>query len=295
MKALLPALLLAAACPVRAAETASFLNIGVGARALAMGGAATALSDDANALYWNPAGLAALDKREFTASHAALAQTARHDFGAFAAPTSAGTFAAGFTYLSQDSISGRDAAGAPTGDFNASDAAASLGFGRKTELADLGAAVKYVRSHIGAAEAQTFALDAGARKTWDAVSIGAALRNAGPGLKFDNERNDLPLRLALGAAWRPAGGHAVAAEWTQSPRGAGSDFGVGGEFQALSGVFLRGGYTTQTSLPGGSGFDAARGLTLGVGLRQQDWSVDYAAVPMGELGGTHRFTFAWRF
>ena len=30
------ALLLAAACPARAAETASFLNLGVGARALAM-------------------------------------------------------------------------------------------------------------------------------------------------------------------------------------------------------------------------------------------------------------------
>ncbi len=42
----------------RAGEyAADFLRIGVGARALAMGGAFTALSDDATSFYWNPAGL----------------------------------------------------------------------------------------------------------------------------------------------------------------------------------------------------------------------------------------------
>ena len=34
---------------------AQFLKIGIGARALAMGGAYSAVSDDATALYWNPA------------------------------------------------------------------------------------------------------------------------------------------------------------------------------------------------------------------------------------------------
>ena len=36
---------------------ASFLEIGIGARSLAMGGAFTAVADDATALYWNPAGI----------------------------------------------------------------------------------------------------------------------------------------------------------------------------------------------------------------------------------------------
>ncbi|MDR2192641.1 MAG: hypothetical protein LBO62_07180 [Endomicrobium sp.] len=36
---------------------AAFLKKGVGARALAMGGAYTALADDTSSLYWNPAGL----------------------------------------------------------------------------------------------------------------------------------------------------------------------------------------------------------------------------------------------
>lgn len=36
---------------------ASFLDIGVGARSLSMGGAFTAVANDATALYWNPAGI----------------------------------------------------------------------------------------------------------------------------------------------------------------------------------------------------------------------------------------------
>ena len=34
-----------------------FLKLGVGARPVAMGSAYTAVADDANALFWNPAGL----------------------------------------------------------------------------------------------------------------------------------------------------------------------------------------------------------------------------------------------
>ena len=48
---------------------AQFLKIGIGARALAMGGAYSAVSDDATALYWNPAGLSSMKKNEILLDH----------------------------------------------------------------------------------------------------------------------------------------------------------------------------------------------------------------------------------
>ena len=292
MKHLLIALLMPAA--LHAAETASFLNVGAGARAQGLGGAYSALADDSSSLYWNPAGMARLEKKEASASHAELFEGTRHDYLVYAHPTQAGVLGAALTYLSQNKIEGRDASGRTTGGYEASDSAFSFGYGRRTNVADVGLTAKYIRSHIGSAEAQTIAIDLGARKEFGAVLVGAAIRNMGPGLKYEGERNDLPLRLALGAAYKFSAGHAVSAELTNGPRGAGTEAGFGGEYQAVKNIFLRAGYTTRT-VAGGSGFDAAKGLSLGVGLRNERFSLDYAVLPMGELGSSHRFSLAWRW
>ncbi|MBC8111832.1 MAG: hypothetical protein H7Y04_12295, partial [Verrucomicrobia bacterium] len=62
-----------------------FLSIGIGARALAMSGTQTALTDDATAIYWNPAGLLNI-KTKYQASlmHAEyFAGSAKFDFVGF--------------------------------------------------------------------------------------------------------------------------------------------------------------------------------------------------------------------
>lgn len=299
MKPILASLILLFAGRARAAETAAYLDIGVGARALGMGGAYTALADDAHSVYWNPAGLARMEKKEAAASHAELGNSTRHDFLVYAHPTSQAVFAGAFTYLSQGKIEGRDALGRRTDGFDASDAAVALAAGGKTEIADIGVSIKYLRSHIASAEAQGLAVDAGLKREFTAkggkLALGAAARNIGPGLKYADERNDLPLRLAVGAGFRFEKGHALAVELQNGPRGSGSTGGIGGEYKALEGVFLRLGYTSKSTALAGSGFDAARGLTLGLGFRRERILLDYAAQAAGELGNVHRFTLGTRF
>lgn len=51
---------------------ASFLELGIGARALAMGGAYVGLSDDATGFYWNPGGLALLPNLQAASMYAEI-------------------------------------------------------------------------------------------------------------------------------------------------------------------------------------------------------------------------------
>ena len=50
--------------------SAKFLSIGVGSSAVGMGGAFTAVADDATAMYWNPAGLSFHNTKEIYFNHA---------------------------------------------------------------------------------------------------------------------------------------------------------------------------------------------------------------------------------
>src|SRR5258705_452634 len=50
-------------------SSATFLRIGIGARAVGMGEAFVAVANDPSAIYWNPAGLASLQRRELSISH----------------------------------------------------------------------------------------------------------------------------------------------------------------------------------------------------------------------------------
>jgi hypothetical protein len=65
-----------------------FMTLGAGARALGMGGAFAAVADDASAVYWNPAGIAGIEKRQALAMHAEqFGDLVNYNFGAYVQPT----------------------------------------------------------------------------------------------------------------------------------------------------------------------------------------------------------------
>ena len=62
----------------------TFLDIPVGTRATGMGDAYVSIGNDANAVFWNPAGIAFVTDREIVGNHAYWIADIKHESGAFA-------------------------------------------------------------------------------------------------------------------------------------------------------------------------------------------------------------------
>ena len=62
------------------------LNLGVGARAEAMGGAFVAVANDVSALYWNPAGIGQLREPRFSGLHTEWVGGIRYEWAGFVQP-----------------------------------------------------------------------------------------------------------------------------------------------------------------------------------------------------------------
>ena len=76
-------------------------QVPIGARAMSMGGAFSAVASDGTALFWNPAGLAQITYQEITAAHANLYDSnIKDNYAAFVLPLSRGHVISGDWYHS---------------------------------------------------------------------------------------------------------------------------------------------------------------------------------------------------
>lgn len=279
---------------------AAFLKIPVGARAAGMGSVYAAAGDDVNALHWNPAGLTRLRRPQFSASHAEWLADLKHEAAGFAVPTRGGAFGVGVTTLWQEGLERRDGTGAAQGRFAAYDAAATLSLARRlSPRFGAGASVKYVRQVVDDETASGFAADAGVQwKLHRSLTLGAALQNAGPRLKFAREEYRLPLTASAGFALTPSRGLCLAGDVRRVVPEERTEANLGTEYWAFGKVALRAGY--QASWADRFGASSAAdsiplGVGFGLGLRLGATQLDYAAAPNGALGASHRVSVAFGF
>ena len=285
---LLAACLVAALAPsCRASGTAgadpfSFLFIDAGARSVAMGGAYTALANDANALLYNPAGLGLIDKHQAAFMHNQYFTGVTQEYMGYAAPQGWGVNLnyLNFGTVQRTSISNPDGSG--LGSTGLTDAALSVGYGQTVAGGfSLGAAGKYISESIAGVAGRSPALDLGALYAPPALpgfSVGAALQNIGPAVKFQGAAEPLPLNARAGAAYafdvmsqRTTVSIDAAKERTQS-----AIFGAGTEMVIAKMMPIRLGFTTRNN--------AGLGLTAGVGWFYENVAFDFAFVPFGDLG-----------
>ncbi len=167
-----------------------FLNIGVDASAFGMGKAVTAITDDVNAIYWNPAGLVNIEDNQAAIMHAEYFQgIAKYDYAAFAKPIDKiSTIGISLIRFSVDDILNTTQLIDSQGNidfnrislFNASDMALHIGYARQIVFKnfDFGVNAKIIHRRIGDfAKSYGFGLDAGFQYKTDAYKFGLMLKD----------------------------------------------------------------------------------------------------------------------
>lgn len=188
----------------------AFLRVGVGSRALGMGGAFVAVADDATASYWNPAGLGLVRELQISAAYTALSLGREYSFAGIAVPLGAwGTMGANWINFGVKNIDGRDQIGLPTGAFSNNEQALLLTYGvRLLPGLAVGGGIKLLRHTLAANSAYGYGYDAGVLLTpAPFFAVGANIQNLQTHLAWNTQgrtREIFPQVARLGFQLRPA-------------------------------------------------------------------------------------------
>jgi len=274
-------------------EPFSFLMLDANARPVALGGAYTALAADENALLYNPAGLGRIGRSGATFMHNQYFAGITQEYASLVAPQGWGVSLNLLNSgdIQETTLSNPDGTG--LGNTGLTDLALSVGYGRAVaDSLSLGAGVKYIQEDIADVRGRDFAVDLGvlyAAPEGKGLSLGAALQNLGPAVKFQEAQESLPLNARLGAAYafevfgqRSALSLDVTKEKSQAALVA-----AGAEMVIAQVMPIRVGFNT--------GNNAGPGVTAGAGWLYRDFALDYAFVPFGDLGMAHRVSVTWRW
>ncbi|MDT8324249.1 MAG: PorV/PorQ family protein, partial [Bacteroidota bacterium] len=144
---------------------AQFLGIGVGPRAVAMGGAYVAMGDDASAMYWNPGGLSRIGHSQVVASHTGwLVDTDLNWVGLTLALDASNAIGISLTQLDYGEEKVRTVV-MPEGTgarWTAQDLAFTITYARSlTDRFSIGGSFKYITQQIWNESASTIAFDVG--------------------------------------------------------------------------------------------------------------------------------------
>lgn len=288
-------------------STAQFLKIGVGGRAAAMGESFVAISDDASALYWNPAGLAQFKTNQIIFSHNVWLVDINHDFlGAVYHLDSENTFGISLTSLSMEKMPVTTEF-APFGNgeyFGFSDIALSVSYARKmTEQFSFGGTVKYIEETLDKLKMRGVMIDIGTyyRTGLGSTRFAVAVSNFGAELAPDGEvvligkrtKSEWqsfapPTMFRIGFAFEPYQDeqHSVTTSiQLNHPNDNSENVSLGVEYSWSRMLFLRGGYKINVEE---QNYSFGAGINVPISIAH--FTFDYAFANFEQLGSAHRFS-----
>jgi hypothetical protein len=273
----------------------SVLSAGVGARAIAMGEAYTAASDDVSSLYWNPAGVGLLNQSQSSFMQHQAMEGLSVSHLSVATPLENGGIGASLSYMSFGKIDGYDVTDQPTGNVSAYSGVGTLSaafYSGQSWAA--GANIKAVQESLADVKANGFATDLGLTYMYPesvldgTVRLAATIRNLGTGLKFIEQRDPFPTEFRVGAALIQTLDRRLTLSADIGKRRDSAIAGYTGiEYKMWPSIAARAGW---------AGTDQeGTGLRAGIGLRVKNLSFDYAYSPYGDLGMSNLFEVSLRF
>lgn len=308
---------------------AGFLSIDIGSQAVSMGGAFVAVAEDATAMYWNPSGIAGVDKLTTIFHHTKWILDVNVNYLGVVLPVpSVGSFGVNITSLTMDDME-RTTINNPDGTgemFSAGSYAMGFSYARNlTDRFAVGFNVKYIYEKIYHSTASGIAFDVGTlfNTQFNGLKIGMSISNYGskmqmqgkdmltqvdidPLLSGNNEnintylktdKFDLPLLFRVGVAMDVLKGRGksnlILALDALHPNNDEESINIGAEYAFNNMFFLRSGYHTMFAKDSESGLAFGGGLAFKV--RNSSLVFDYAFQDFGILNSVQIFTIGLQF
>ena len=279
----------------------NFLKVTYSTRAAAMGNANTGQSDDADAVFFNPAGLMNAESTQLATSYMhyfdgfqggslsfLLARNPRFRTAAFAKFLSRGDITKTIVDNSGN-YAGTD------GTYGSSNIEAGLSAAFVlNDVINLGVTAKYIHEGIDGHSASAALVDVGVlhQTTNEHLKLGLALRNVGTQLSyFTSAEYDegMPTLVEVGFSYSPVEKLTANLD-IYKPLAADFSGRLGAEYRVHPMLDLRAGYKTNADdWRTGGDAEFLAGISGGFGVHWRNYVIDYAASSYGDLGLVHQF------
>ncbi|PIP40802.1 hypothetical protein COZ71_04365 [Candidatus Desantisbacteria bacterium CG_4_8_14_3_um_filter_40_12] len=300
-----------------ATTSGAFLKIDIGARTVAMGGAGGALIGDPICVYYNPAGLAGLGTFSLSSSHLewfqdikcehlGLAKRLKVGFEEEARDLGVGAFNLNFLHMNK--IQGTHLLG--ESNWEKADEWTASGYNAILTYACyfsrdalFGINFKVIQERIEKEAATAVAFDLGVlyRTRIKNLVAGVSLQNMGNEMKFMKEKASLPLNLKGSMGYAMLNNEFRLLIDINQPIDNELHVRAGAEYWIIPCLSLRAGYNSSVDTVDRGAASSGFGGGLGLKLKRQGeekttiYKFDYAFVPYGEVGDSHRVSVAVEF
>ncbi len=283
----------------------AFSRIGIGARAVGMGGGQLAVANDLTTLFWNPAGLTRLSGTRVQVDHANWFVDSKLDWvGGSVNLGNAGAVGVSVTSVRYGNIEYTSDA-TPDGEFGSgrtfspNDVSIQLSYAKSlTDAFSLGGSGKYLRESISQSSASAYAFELGMlfKTPFRGVTLAASMTNFGSkthvtgndllqpvttenpardddgSTMLNTQRWNMPLAFNIGVSYLPVSSEQnelLLAVDASHPTDQAESLNLGAQYGWNKILFLRAGYKN-LFLP-----ESDEGLTLGAGVQQKLYDVTF--------------------